>query len=123
MNYISRLVMLKKRSLRRGIWYKVLNKLERAQVDLTVRVVRNLRSPLLARVLAVIIHKLSEALQSRVSLMVKSIGFPQAAKLSRIAQTWGNKSAKAWSQDLKFARFLAILNLNSPAPMRAAGFS
>ena len=112
-SYISRLVELKKCSMRRGIWYKVLNTLERAQVDLTVRLVKNLRSPLLARVLDVIIQKLSEALQSRVSRMVKSVGFPQAAKLSGIAQSWGNKSAETWIRDPKFAKFLAVMSLNS----------
>lgn len=113
MSYFSTLTALKTRSMRRGIWYRVLNRLERAQVDLTVKVVKKVRSPFLARVLDVIIGKLSDALQSRVSKIVKSIGFTQTLKLSRIAQSWGNKSARIWAQDSRFARFLAIMDLNS----------
>lgn len=113
MNYIPKLVALKKRSLRRGIWHKVLNNLERAQINLTVRIVKKVRSSFLTEVLDLIINKLYAALQSKVLMMVKSVGFPLALKLSEIAQSWGHTSAKTWAEDPKFARFLAVMNLNS----------
>jgi hypothetical protein len=113
MNYCSRLAALKTRSIRRGVWFRVLNMLERAQVDLTVRVVKNVQSPHLMKVLESIVNKLSEALQSKVARVMRSIGFPSALKLSRIAQSWGHKSAGTWAQDSRFARFLAVMHLNS----------
>ena len=113
MNYCAELVALKRRSLRRGIWFRVLNGLERAQVDLTVRMVERVRSSVLARVLASIINKLSQALESKVSALIKSVGYPSALRLSRIAQSWGLGSAETWVSDSGFARFLAILHLNS----------
>jgi len=113
MNYHAKLIELKTRSMRRRIWHKVLNKLERAQVNLTIRIVKKVRSPLLARVLNSIINKLSNALQSKVLTMTKLVGFTLARKLSKIAQSWGHKTAEMWAQDSKFARFLAIMNLNS----------
>jgi hypothetical protein len=121
LNYCSELVALKRRSLRRGIWFRVLNGLERAQVDLTVRVVERVRSSVLARVLASIINKLSQALESRVSASIKTVGFPSALRLSRIAQSWGYESAEEWIGDSKFARFLAILHLNSGSPYSVQG--
>jgi CHASE3 domain sensor protein len=99
--------------MRRRIWHRVLNALERAQVDLTIRVVKQVRSPLLAKVLDSIIKKLSAALQSKVAVMVKTVGFRQARRLSEIAQSWGNNAAKMWIYDRKFAKFLAIMHLNA----------
>ena len=111
--YTAVLRALKMRSMRRGIWNSVLTGLERAQVSLTLKVVRNVRSSLLARVLDSIVEKLRSALESRVSSMVFSVGFPMAQRLSRIAQGWGNQSAEKWVRDLGFARFLAVMSLNS----------
>ena len=121
MNYCAELVALKRRSLRRGIWFRVLNGLERAQVDVTVKVVERVRSSVLARVLASIINKLSQALESRVSALIKSVGYPSALRLSRIAQSWGLESAEAWVSDSEFARFLAVLHLNNVYPLSVQG--
>jgi hypothetical protein len=106
---------LKLRSLRQGVWYRAVSRLERAEVDLTLRFVRRVRSPFLARVLNMIIDKLFDALESRVSRVTWSIGFPLAMKFSRIAQSWGNRSAELWARDAGFARFLAVMNINDPA--------
>ena len=113
MNYRSKLVELKMRSMRRRIWYKVLNVLERVQVDLTIRMLERVRSPFLAKVLDSIIEKLSVAMQSKVSALIQGFGFPRALKLSRIAQSWGHTTAKTWTGNLEFARFLAITHLNA----------
>ena len=116
MNYCSKLAALKMRSMRRGIWYKVISVLERVQVDLTIRMLERVRSPFLARVLDSIIKKLSVALQSNVSTLIQGVGFPQALKLSRIAKSWGHRTAETWNSNREFARFLAIMHLNSVSP-------
>ena len=113
MSYSSRLAALKTRSLRRGVWFRVLSALERAQVDLTVRVVKDVRSPRLVRVLDAIVSKLSEALQGKVARMVRSVGFPLAQRLGCLAQSWGHRSAEMWARDARFARFLAVMYMNS----------
>ena len=83
-----------------------------------MKIVKKVRSPLLRRVLDRIVGKLCSALQSRVLLKIESVGIPLALELSLLAQRWGNKAAKDWSQDVRFARFLAVLNLNSTACQR-----
>ena len=98
--------------MRRGIWYRALNRLERAQVDLTLRVVREVRSAFLARVLDGIMAKLRSALGSRVVRMIGPVGFPLARKLSEIAMSWGNESAAGWARDRGFARFLVVMAVN-----------
>lgn len=113
MSYRAKLFALKKRCMRRRIWFRVLNGLERAQVDLTFRVVTTVRSALLARVLSMISGKLSSALQSKVLRAIKKVGIPLTHKISLIAKGWGHKAAESWAGDMKFARFLAVTNLNA----------
>jgi hypothetical protein len=104
---------LRVRSRRRRMWFRVLTQLERAQVDLTLRMVHRIRSPLLAQVLEAIISKLQSALESRIVRLVRSVGAPLARKLGEIAQSWGYRAAAAWRHDVRFARFLAVMRMNS----------
>jgi hypothetical protein len=97
----------------------VLGKVERALVDLAIRVVDRVRSPVLFKALVSIVKKLEDASMSRVSRAIRTIGFPCAQKLSLLAQKWGNKSAQNWIFDLSFARFIAVMHINSPALSRS----
>jgi hypothetical protein len=109
------LVNLKSRALRSGAWFTVLRRVERVLVDLTVKIVDRVRSPVLARVLLSIMKKLEDASQSRVSRAIRETGFLYARKLSLLAQKWGNECAQNWAFDVSFARFIAIMHINSPA--------
>ncbi len=113
MRTLAKLAALKTRCRRRGLWYRVLNRLERAQVDWTVRIIERVRSPLLARVLAAIMAKLVAALESPLAKLTRTLGVELARRLSHIARTWGNATAEGWTRDSTFARFLAAMNLNS----------
>lgn len=109
------LVRMKTKAIRRGVWFKTLTRSERAQVDLTLRVVLKVRSFLLARVLTSIIKKLLEAMESVVARLVRVIGRPLAEKLSQIARNWGNASAARWAKNLGFILYLTIMHMNTPA--------
>jgi hypothetical protein len=102
------LIRLKRKALRRGVWYKVLSRIERSLVDLAIRVVAKVRSVTLARSLAFVVKKLVDIFETGVQRQIQTIGLPLARRLSRIAQNWGNASAFHWASDLGFARFLAI---------------
>jgi hypothetical protein len=102
------LVRLKSRALRRGVWFRVLSRIERSLVDLAIRVVAKVRSVTLARSLAFVVKKLVDIFETGVQRQIQTIGLPLARRLSRIAQNWGNASAFHWASDLGFARFLAI---------------
>jgi hypothetical protein len=110
----SRLIQLKSKSLRSGVWFKTLNKIERALVNLTIKVVDHVRSFTLAKILLSITAKLKNAMESKVLHALKEVGFPLAQKLSLLAQKWSNDSARTWMYDISFAKFLAILHLNHP---------
>jgi len=111
----KKLVKLKLKAIRGGVWFRALSRIDRALVDLTIRVVHGVQSFTLARIVFSIVAKLEDALENRFFLnTLKEVGFPQARKLSLFAQKWGNVSARNWAFDLSFARFLAIMHLNSP---------
>ncbi|MCS7140540.1 MAG: hypothetical protein NZ940_07675 [Candidatus Nezhaarchaeota archaeon] len=105
-------------ALRRRIWFKALSSLERALIDLVIRVVDKPKSPTLIDILARIIVKIKKAMMSPLKQIMEQIGRPLAKKISVIAMRWGNKSAAKWAEDESFIRYLAIMEMNSPPGFR-----
>jgi hypothetical protein len=110
----ERLLKLKLKAIRCGVWFRALSRIDRALVDLTIKVAGRVRSFTLAKILFSVVKKLEEAFESRVLRVLREVGLPLARKLSLFAQNWGNSFAKNWASDLSFARFLAIMHLNNP---------
>ena len=108
------LARLRLKALRRGVWFKELSRDERILVKLVIRVTRRIRSFLLARLISGIVKKLLDALESEVAQLMRTVGRALAQKLSGIAQSWGNRSAKRWPQDSGFIQYLTIMHLNKP---------
>ena len=115
----NELAKIKAKAMRRGIWFRVLTKAERAQMELTMKIVKRIRSLLLARVLASIVKKLLDAMESKVVRLIREVGQALARKLSRIAQRLGNKLAHQWVADSGFVQYLTINYMNTPASFRA----
>jgi hypothetical protein len=105
---VERLTKAKKTALRRGIWFRTLNRLERGIIDLTVRYVENIKSTKLAKIVTAIIEKLHLAMESTLDKAVRSVGLFLARKISEIAVSWGNLLASKWVDDLSFAKFLTL---------------
>lgn len=110
--------MAKRLALRRGVWFKWLSSLERAEVDLTIRVVAKVQSMLLRNVLTSILQKLSTVAESEISRLKRSFGVPLARKLSLVARSWGYKSAENWPKDEGFVQFLTVCYVNLPGMFR-----
>jgi len=108
------LIRIRAKAIRRGVWFRMLTKSERAQVDLTIRVVQKVRSFLLARVLASLVKKLLDAMESKVLRLMREVGWSLAKKLSSAAQKWGNASATRWAKDPSFTQYLTIMHMNTP---------
>jgi len=98
----------KKHALRRGIWFKALNRIERGIIDLTVKYVDNIKSAKLAKVLTAILVKLQTTTESMIDRLVRTIGLSLTQKISKIAVRWGNHLASLWANDPAFARFLVV---------------
>jgi hypothetical protein len=107
------LINVKARAVRRGVWFRVLSRMERACIDLVVRVVERVRSFRLEEMLSSILSKLEVALRNPVQHLMCTEARGLAVKLSRIAQQWGNRSAVGWAGNSGFIRFLAVSCLNA----------
>ncbi len=104
---------LRFRAIRRGVWFRVLKDRERRLLELTLDVVERIRSSLLAKLVSSVVAKLLNALECEVSRLMRTIGRPLVQRLSEIAQSWGNQSARLWVADLGFIRYLAVSNIAS----------
>lgn len=99
-------------ALRRRVFFKVLNRVERALFYLATKVIIRVHSAVLANALNSIVKKLLDSMESTVSRQMKQIGIPLAEKISRIAQKWGNMSASEWAHDRGFIRYLAVTRVD-----------
>jgi DNA repair protein RadC len=108
----TQLMKLRLKAIRAGVWYKALPRIDRVLIDLTIKVASNVRSLTLAKNILSVMKKLDELMESKLTRAFKGIGLQLAQKLSKIAQKWGNISAKNWSSDLSFINFLAVLYIN-----------
>lgn len=109
----SELASIKQRAMRKGVWFRVLGKVERAIIDLTIKCVQKVRSSKLTKIVATIVNKLTDASKNRLKKLMDEVGRSLAQKLIQIAQKWGNKSAVHWAEDYAFIQYLAITYVSS----------
>jgi hypothetical protein len=100
------LVDVKTRSLRRRVWYRALDRIERGLVDLTIRWVDKIRNRTMTTVLLRILGKLARAMMQGM-VRVQAVGRELAMKASELAVGWGNSNAYKWRFDESFWRGLA----------------
>ena len=105
---VGGLAEAKRLALRRGVWFKVLDRVERGIIDLTVGYVVCIKSGKLAKVVTAIMEKLQSAAVSIVDKLTRTVGLPLARKISDTAVSWGNRLASMWADDLSFAKFLTV---------------
>lgn len=110
----NELAKLKFKAIRSGVWFRALRRIDRALIDLTIKVTSNVRSVTLAKNILSIIGKLEGLLEDSLLRALREIGFPLAHKLSLLAQKWGNILAKNWTSDVYFAKFLTVMHINEP---------
>lgn len=113
-SFPSKLVLanLKKKALRKGLWFRALTGIERGIVDLTIRLVKEPRSQELLATLDSIVRKLADAIQLGFLYIAETIGKPIAEQRVRAAVSWGHERAKEWLKDRSFAQFLGLMVLN-----------
>jgi hypothetical protein len=103
---------MRKKALRKGVWYRTLNRVERGIISLTARIVYRVDSRLLGEVLMKILSKLMNAMKSEFVRRVGDFGFRRARELSKQAAKWGCNVVISWASELNFVRYLAMMSLN-----------
>ena len=118
---VLRLAEAKNLALRRRVWFRVLDRVERGIIDLTVKCVVCIKSEKLAKLVTAIMSKLQSAIENKVERLVRTIGVSLAGKISRVAVGWGNVSAKRWASDVSFASFLVAMHTGNCFGQRLSG--
>jgi hypothetical protein len=108
---------LRRRALRSKAWFR-LDRLERAVVELTIKVVDRVKSSTLAGIILGIVDKLRQWMKPSLKEVALSIGRPLAERAARIAEAWGNHEARKWLKDLGFIIYLGVSWLNTPKVFR-----
>jgi len=116
----ERLVLVRRLAIRKRVWFKFLDKCERAIISLTINCVDRVKSAKLGTMLKTILDKLTEAMKSKVERLMETVGSPLAFRLSMIDLGWGNPSSW-WAHDCDFVRFLAVNYMDTPDGYREAG--
>jgi len=111
---MKRLEYLKKKALRKGVWFRVLSRIERSIYDLALRTVSTIRSAKLLKVIGAIMDKLKKALENPIDGLVRTVGWHLAAKIAHTAYSWGHPEALSWVSDYRFAKYLALCYMNLP---------
>jgi len=109
----SELHLFRLRAKKSGVWFRVLSRLDRALVNATIIVADRVRSSKLTEALLKVWGKVERVLEHGFVQTVFKVGLPLAHKIGLIAKSWGNPYAESWMSDLSFARFLAIMHINS----------
>jgi len=107
----SELTALRRKALRRGIWFRVLSKIDRATIDLSIRCVKTIRSPTLTRIVAGIMEKIEYGTTGFLS-RAEVVGRELAERAVKFALSWGNVEASNWNGGIGFIRYLGAMSLS-----------
>jgi len=108
------LLKVKWKALRRGVWFKALDVLDRSFINLTCTLLEKVDSSIMVREIMDIMLKLRDAAKGEFHRLVESIGVQRAWKAAENALIWGNKKASRWKYDTGFHMFHAMIEFNSP---------
>jgi hypothetical protein len=109
------LIQIRRKALRRGVWFRSLDSVERGILRLVTRIVDRVGSPLLGVVLTKILRKLNDAMKSEFERKMEDFGFARARVIALLAESWGNLAAKNWRYDSGFVKHLTNQVLCNPS--------
>ena len=91
-----------------NVWFKMLSRLERNMLDLTINYVSTVKSRVLSKILINILSKISFVLNCGFLKEVDAVGRPIAQKFILIAKSWGNKHALNWIRQESYVECLGM---------------
>jgi hypothetical protein len=109
------LLGLRRKAMRRRVWYRCLDGVDRGIFYLVTRVVDRIESEVLGVVVVRMVRKLRDALKSEFARLMESDGFRMARDAAERAVEWGSGVAGEWARDLGYVRYLTALKLNRPS--------
>lgn len=106
---------VRQEALRKRVWYRVLNPVERGIINLTCRLIDEVKSDSLGTVLVKILAKLKKAFKSGFVRHIESYGLAKAIEVAGQACKLGYEKALTWAKDLSFVKYLTMQDYNKPS--------
>jgi hypothetical protein len=100
--------------MRKHVWYRVLDKIEREIVNLTISIIDEVRSFTLSKTLYGILEKVRDAYKSAFIKTVENYGLSRAVKAVEQARRFGY-NVNGWLDDEAFPRLLALNFMYNPS--------
>ncbi|MBT7913298.1 hypothetical protein HN588_05260 [Candidatus Bathyarchaeota archaeon] len=108
------LVKIRKQAIRKRVYYRALDRLERGILDLSSRLLDSAKNVVLLQQLYEIVMKLEEALKGRLQRHMESFGLRRGTEIIMQAVKFGYREAVGWLRDPGLAEYLSVMDLNSP---------
>jgi hypothetical protein len=100
-------------ALRRGVWYRALNRAERGILVLASKVVDEVSSLALAKKIVQILAKLRDASKSPFTRYMETHGLERTRRRVEQALSLGYEEASEWLYDLDFIRYNTMVGYNN----------
>ncbi len=108
------LLKIRHKAIRRRVYHRALDRLERGILDLSTRLLDEVRNIVLLEQLLEIVNKLEEAVKSRYQRHLEVFGSRRVTEIILQALKFGYKEAVGWLRDTGFVEYLSVVDLNSP---------
>ena len=82
-------------------------------MNLTIDIVENIKSQLLANELVKIIAKLRDAAKSAFTRHIEEYGYQKVREIVEISVSLGNIAARDWLWEISYAEWFAVNNINN----------
>ena len=105
---------VRRNALRKGLWFRALDRMERGILELTYSRFDEVRSLGLARVIVNILVKLKEASKSPFIKHVEAFGIKKVQYLVEQALKLRCKEAINWRNDRGFIQYIALIDFYNP---------
>ena len=105
---------VRQEALRKRVWYRVLNPVERGIINLTGRLIDTVQSESLGTVLVNILAKLKKSFKSSFVRHIESYGLRKALEVALQAYKFGYEKALTWAKDQNFIKFLTSQDYYKP---------
>jgi hypothetical protein len=99
---------LRKKALRKGIWFQTLSLEDRILANLIQQHVKIVKNTTLATVIARIMGKLLVGIKNSFSDRLVIAGRPIAEAVASKAYSYGNKEALDWIQDVNYVKYMGL---------------
>lgn len=114
---IDHLREVRKLALRKHVWYRALDGLERGIVNLTIKLVEHVKSLRLAETIAKIMLNLEGALKSEYTRHLEAYGYSKMRTIIDTSVKLGCQEASSWASEA-FAQLITLNNMHNPVGWR-----